>query len=267
MIRSIAHPTDFTPEGQLALVHALRLAAAHRCRLDLLHVHGPHADDHYENFPRVREVLQRWGMLAPGASVDEIAAATGVTVRKVEIRDRDAVEGLSRFLIGHRPDLIVMATHGRDGLNRWLHGSVSTEVARETHVPVLLVGPSARPFVDPASGAMHQLGILAPIANDPLPLRALQILAALTEGLQVSVDHVHVGADVPHLIDARGTKLAIRRTDGQVIEAILAEAERTRASLIAMPTAGHQGFLDALRGSTTERVVAGSPVPVLALPA
>ena len=39
-----------------------------------------------------------------------------------------------------------------------------------------------------------------------------------------------------------------------------------RAGLIAMPTAGQKGFLDALRGSTTERVVAQARCPVLAVP-
>jgi nucleotide-binding universal stress UspA family protein len=37
--------------------------------------------------------------------------------------------------------------------------------------------------------------------------------------------------------------------------------------LIAMPTAGHHGVLDALRGSTTERVIRHAPCPVLALAA
>jgi nucleotide-binding universal stress UspA family protein len=34
-----------------------------------------------------------------------------------------------------------------------------------------------------------------------------------------------------------------------------------------MATAGRDGFLDALRGSTTEQVVREAPCPVLALPA
>jgi hypothetical protein len=80
MISAIAHPTDFSPEGQTAFVHALRLALAYRCRLDLLHVRSNRDGDHFEKFPHVREVLQRWGMLAPGASVDGIEPATGVIV-------------------------------------------------------------------------------------------------------------------------------------------------------------------------------------------
>jgi nucleotide-binding universal stress UspA family protein len=34
-----------------------------------------------------------------------------------------------------------------------------------------------------------------------------------------------------------------------------------------MATEGRQGFVDAVRGSVTERVVRGAPCPVLAVPA
>jgi nucleotide-binding universal stress UspA family protein len=38
------------------------------------------------------------------------------------------------------------------------------------------------------------------------------------------------------------------------------------ADLIIMTTEGHAGVLDALRGSTTERVLRRAPSPVLAVP-
>jgi nucleotide-binding universal stress UspA family protein len=38
------------------------------------------------------------------------------------------------------------------------------------------------------------------------------------------------------------------------------------ADVVAMPTAGHHGILDALRGSTTERVLRHAGCPVLAMP-
>ena len=53
---------------------------------------------------------------------------------------------------------------------------------------------------------------------------------------------------------------------GDVVEGILAAAADMRANLIGMATAGHHGLLDALRGSTTERVLRHAPCPVLAIP-
>ena len=52
-----------------------------------------------------------------------------------------------------------------------------------------------------------------------------------------------------------------------MVSIILQTAEEQQADLIAMPTAGHHGFLDAMRGSTTERVVRHAPRPVLSVPA
>lgn len=42
-------------------------------------------------------------------------------------------------------DLVVMTSHGRRGLGRFLKGSVAEHVARECTCPVLLVGPKTRP--------------------------------------------------------------------------------------------------------------------------
>ena len=38
-------------------------------------------------------------------------------------------------------DVIVMSTHGRGGLSRWVYGSVADKVLRKCHIPVLLVRP------------------------------------------------------------------------------------------------------------------------------
>ena len=51
------------------------------------------------------------------------------------------------------------------------------------------------------------------------------------------------------------------------METILSAAKEVSADLIVMTTAGRDGFLDGLRGSTTERVLRGGMVPVLAIPA
>lgn len=267
MINAIAHATDFSSEGRSAFAHAVRLALVHRCRLDLLHVRDPAGADGFDHFPRVRELLAGWGVLPSGASVADIATQTGITVRKVEIRDADTVIGLSRFLISHRPDLLIVASHGREGWNRWLSGSVSGEIAQQTRLPTLLLGPNARPFVDLDSGALNLTRILVPVDHGPSPGRAVRILDSLIDGLRVETDFVHAGPIPPEVRGWSGTSLRVRTINPPVIEAIVAEAQACHAQLIAMPTSGRRGFLDGLRGSTTEPVVARAHCPVLALPA
>jgi hypothetical protein len=51
-----------------------------------------------------------------------------------------------------------------------------------------------------------------------------------------------------------------------VEDVILEAAEEGKADLIVMSTQGHHGFLDAIRGSTAERVVRNAKCPVLVLP-
>jgi nucleotide-binding universal stress UspA family protein len=55
--------------------------------------------------------------------------------------------------------------------------------------------------------------------------------------------------------------------EGDTVDTILAVAHECAADLIVMATAGRQGFLDALRGSTTERVLRSGAFPLLAIPA
>ena len=45
-------------------------------------------------------------------------------------------------------DLIVMSTHGRSGVNRWMMGSVAEKVLRYGEVPLLLVNVRTAIFVD-----------------------------------------------------------------------------------------------------------------------
>ena len=48
-------------------------------------------------------------------------------------------EEIVNYAKKNKVDLIVMASHGRSGVNRWAYGSVADKVLRSTCVPVLLV--------------------------------------------------------------------------------------------------------------------------------
>ena len=57
------------------------------------------------------------------------------------------------------------------------------------------------------------------------------------------------------------------RSEGDVVDRILATGVECCADLIVMVTEGQKSFSDMLRGSTTEQVVRGAHCPVIALPA
>ncbi len=269
MLARIAHTTDFSPQSAVAFLHALRLSLDARSSLDLLHVKGHAEDDAWQSFPHVREVLVRWGLLGAQATPADIEVELGVRVAKIEIDRGDALGGISEFFLTHRPDLVVVATHGRQGINRWLHGSVSQEVSKRAHVPTLLIGPDSRGFVDAQTGQMRLQRVLVPVAPTPSPARALELLSSLLAAVGVTRDAfelMHVGDAMPDVLEVGGGSRKIECLEGPVVETILRVVDERKVDLIAMPTAGHHGFLDAFRGSTTSRVLAHAPCPVLALP-
>lgn len=50
-----------------------------------------------------------------------------------------AAESLANFAEKNEVDLIVIATHGRSGISRWVWGSVADRILRAACVPVLMV--------------------------------------------------------------------------------------------------------------------------------
>ena len=64
-----------------------------------------------------------------------------------------------------------------------------------------------------------------------------------------------------------GWSYYIAVTQGNVVDEILKTEQDWRPNLMVLATQGHLDFLDALRGSTTERVLRGAQCPVLTVPA
>jgi nucleotide-binding universal stress UspA family protein len=62
----------------------------------------------------------------------------GVNVRS-EILTGRATEVLADYATQNGVDLIVIATHGRSGVSRWVWGSVADRILRSACVPVLMV--------------------------------------------------------------------------------------------------------------------------------
>jgi nucleotide-binding universal stress UspA family protein len=271
----IFHPTDFSPASDVAFVHALKLALASVGSLTLFHyAHGEDEEDDPHAFPAVRDTLTRWGLLPPNSPREAVASALGLRVRKVEVGGDDPTEAILGYIGRHPADLIVLATHQRSGAARWLYHEVALPVARQSQLPALFVPPDAEGFVDAATGEVRLHRILVPIDRHPHPRAAIELVPAVVEVLSAApaaVELLHVGtmATVPRvqLPESDGVTWTTRLAEGDVVEEILkAEAERA-ADLLVLTTEGRRGFLDALRGSTTEQIVRRARCPILAVPA
>ena len=55
------------------------------------------------------------------------------------VREGDVADEILRYCGDTGRTLIVMSTHGRSGLGRWVYGSVTDRVLRYAEVPVLLI--------------------------------------------------------------------------------------------------------------------------------
>jgi nucleotide-binding universal stress UspA family protein len=269
IIQSIVHPTDFSDLSGRAFVHALRIAVAARSRLHLIHVQERDSDDAMV-FPQVRRILAQWGFIGD----NEVSLAIGGELETlVSTTRRTPVQGILSFLDQHASDLLVLATHGRDGLERLLTGSVAETVSRRSAIPTLFVAPGSRGFVSPVSGDIELRRVLVPIDHSPAPARAMETVRRFVDMLtraDISLVLFHVGTSAPVVFKASGEpeypQPVILRS-GNTVDSILNAAIEFDVDLIGMPTAGHHGVLDALRGSTTERVLRHAPCPVLAVQA
>lgn len=270
-IHSIVHPTDFSQASAAAFVHALRIAINAKATLTVLHVASSRKTDEWDHLPHVRKILADWGLLGPHDATAVIAERLGLSVRKVEMEPQSPAGGVVEYLRNNATDLIVLATEARQGVARWLHGSVAEKLARQARTPTLFVPAKTHGFVDPRRGEVTLKRVLIPIDHDPPPAGPLEHImgfARLVAGMDAEERLLHVGGDAPALHrktdPRRRVPVAVRK--GDAVEAIVAAAKEWPADLIGMPTAGHHGFLDALRGSTTERVLRQAPCPLLAVP-
>lgn len=53
----------------------------------------------------------------------------------------DTVDEIMKYIGEHKIDLVIVGTHGRKGLERFIFGSVAKSVFQRANVPVLIVNP------------------------------------------------------------------------------------------------------------------------------
>jgi len=271
---SILHPTDFSTASANAFVHALAFALRFQSQLTLLHV-GPDDEEEvaWTQFPAVRRTLALWGVLEEGQSHKEVLTALNLGVKKVALRGNNPTPVILDYMTRHPMDLMVLATHGREGLPRWMHRSVAEPLARRSQTMTLFVPQASRGFVSLQEGRLSFERVLVPIDHQPRPEAAIDAGTHLVRKLglgPVAFELLHVGATatMPDVYLPQDPAWSWARTHrpGEVVEGVLHTARETAADLIVMVTAGHEGVLDALRGSTTEQVLRQAPCPVLAVP-
>ena len=271
IIQSVLHPTDFSESSLVAFHHALKAAMLSKSKLTLLHV-STDGTSEWSDFPGVRETLERWGAL-PTGSPKAAVGKLGINACKVIANKGEPVDAVVNYLKNNPIDLIVLSTSKRDGRIPWLGKSVAAPVTRKAGEMTLLIPGDVEGFVSHKDGSINLKRILIPIARSPRPEPALNAAARFVQKWNCSegtfvVLHVGTSNTMPalRLPEVPGWTWKKELRTGEVIEGIVKSAKENKVDLIALATDGRNGFLDALRGSHSERILRYGVAPLLTIP-
>ncbi|MFD1684980.1 universal stress protein [Halobellus litoreus] len=138
MYDNILVPTDGSAASEGAVDHAIELAKQYDATLHALYVVDTGAYSSMEvGSDIVIEALQEEGNQA----VDRVANRAedaGVAV-ETSVRTGIAHRSIVEYVSEEEIDLVVMGTHGRTGVGRFLLGSVAEKVVRTADAPVMTV--------------------------------------------------------------------------------------------------------------------------------
>ena len=138
MYDRILFPTDGSEGSATAFEHALGLARVHDATVDVLYVADTSQDSVTVLGGEMLDLLAEEGERIVG-EFEAHARDAGVEVRTAVLQG-DPHATIVDYAESHRVDVVVMPTHGRSGLSRYLIGSVTEKVVRTSPVPVLTVG-------------------------------------------------------------------------------------------------------------------------------
>ena len=144
--------TDFSNDADRALDEAVSLAQRFGARLTVAHVHASITFDSLLRLPpaelHVDRSLDPETPTRQASDVDARLArlaefsTDGVSATPALIHGSNIASTLCAYAEAHDVDLIVLASHGRTGLERMLIGSVAERVVRHAPCPVLVTRAS-----------------------------------------------------------------------------------------------------------------------------
>lgn len=142
MIRRIVIPVDFSETSAAAAEYGCALAARFAADVTLLNVYSSGIvampDAVFAATPDELAAIEH----AARTHLQSFATKLerdGITIECATVEGLPA-DAIRIYVEAHRPDLIVMGTHGRRGVSHLLLGSVAEHTVRYAPCPVLTVG-------------------------------------------------------------------------------------------------------------------------------
>ncbi|MUV88435.1 universal stress protein [Natronomonas sp. CBA1123] len=138
MYDRILFPTDGTEGANAALDHAIDHAVRYDAELHVLYVVEENLPVMEAGQAQLLEALEAEGERAIDDARDR-AKAEGVDSIRGTVAGGSPYRGILEYVDDYDIDLVVMGTHGRRGVDRFLLGSVAEKVVRSADSPVLTV--------------------------------------------------------------------------------------------------------------------------------
>lgn len=222
---------------------------------------------------------------------EDIVEQAEATLQSLSVDyNTDVVQGnpaptITAYAERYQYDLIVMPTHGREGISRYLIGSVTEKVVRLSSVPVL----AARMQPDEQLSFPYE-NILVPTDGSSGATRAADHALTLASALDATVHALSVVDDTLLGLDVRssasneaGEEVAQSSIEDLVstakeydigdivphiehvspVEGILGCVDANDIDVVVMGTTGRRGTDRILLGSVAEKTVRSTPVPVI----
>ncbi len=273
-------PVDFTDVSKRAVDYAKAIGRRHESSLLLAHVSvelGLNAQPEVVWFDQLsvrkpaEQQLESWGseLLAAGLDAKTEMLTGAIQEEVLNAADRD------------NSDLIVLGTHGREGIQRLFFGSDAEGLYRAAKCPILVVGPAAHPIEDTA---WEPRTMIFACNLDPAtaPLAAYAFQFAQEHNATLSIFHVD---DSQGRIDKRSLMLAFEEALAPLLPlnqkpvyiwrtlmlgfglgATIANLARERhADLVIMGARTASLAKTHLRNGIAPQVMAKAPCPVMIL--
>jgi universal stress protein A len=168
-IKEIVHPTDFSALSKKAFVHALRLALNAQCKLSVIHVAESKTVDEEIAYSFLSRILSQWRLAEQRNSRSISTTALRPQIEHIALRGGDLADTLTEYVSRQEPELIVLGTHGRTGLDHLLKGSIAETLFSRTSASTLFISPHTRGFVDSITGEARLRRVLLPVDHSPSP--------------------------------------------------------------------------------------------------
>jgi nucleotide-binding universal stress UspA family protein len=143
--RKILVPTDFSVDSDLAFQMALSIAVKYQARIFLLHVISNTVQQSLSDYCLDQGIVARVlneSIVFSNEKLQEIIdknQQNGDIKVIPDVRKGQPYEEILKEASERKIDLIVIASHGKTGLQKYFIGSVTEKVMKEAKCPVLLI--------------------------------------------------------------------------------------------------------------------------------